>query len=147
MHEQRDRCRAEGDVDIPKDGLRQLDKSSARQQHPVTFAATSKQIEADEPGDVVGSRPPGHVQRRTLLDDAAMLDDDKPICQHGGVDRVVRHEQRCSGEIGQVATHLGAYQQMGFRVEGSERLIQQEQPRLGRKSTGQCHSLSLASRH
>ena len=113
----------------------------------MTFAAARQQIEADESGDVVGSRPACHLQRRTLLHHAAMLNDDEPICQHGGVDRVMRHEQRCTGEIGQVATHLGAYQQMGFGVEGSERLIQQEQPRLGRESPGQRHSLSLASRH
>jgi hypothetical protein len=72
--------------------------------------------------------------------------DDEPICQHGRVDRVVRHEQRRSGEIGQVTTHLGAYEQVGFGVEGSQRLISKSN-RGSVASPGQCHSLGLPSRH
>ncbi len=49
------------------------------------------------------------VQPRPVLHHAAMLYDDEPIRQHGRVDRVVRHKQHRSGEICQVATHLGAY--------------------------------------
>ena len=113
----------------------------------MALAASSQQVETDEPRHVVGTRAACNLLRQALLYHPAVLNDHQPIGEDSRIDRVVRHQKCRAREIAQVAPHLGAYQQACFGVKRGQRLIQQEQPGLGRERAGQRHPLSLTSRH
>ena len=65
-----------------------------------------------------------------------MFNDHESIGEDTSINRIVRHQKRRPMKIAQVPPHLGAYQQMCFSVKRSQRLIQQEQLRLGGKRAG-----------
>ena len=113
----------------------------------MALAASSQQVETDEPCHVVGTRAPSNFLRQALLYHPALFNDHEPIGEDSRINRIVRHQKCRPRKIAQVPTHLSAYQQMCFGVKRSQRLIQQKQPGLGGKCPSQRHSLSLPTRH
>ena len=87
----------------------------------------------------------GDVGRGALLDDPAVLDDDQPVGQHHGVQRVVRDQDGDGLELGQVAPELGADLQAGAGVQGGQRLVEEQQPGAGGQGAGEGDALGLAA--
>ena len=106
-------------------------------------ARAAVEVEADEAGDVVGAGLGGDGGGVALLHDAAVLDDDQPVGEHEGVERVVGDQQRRAGVVGEVAVQLGAGVQPGAGVERGERLVEQQQRRVDGERAGQGDPLGL----
>ena len=92
----------------------------------MTVAASSQQVETDEPGYVIGTRAARDLLRQALLHHPAVLNHHQSIGEDGGVDRVMSHQKCRAREIAQVSAHLGSYQQVRFGVKRGQWLIQQE---------------------
>jgi hypothetical protein len=111
----------------------------------VLVGLPSVEVQADEPGDVVGARFGGDRPGVALLHHAPVLDDDEPVGQHERVERVVRDEQRRPRMLREVALQLGARLQPRPGIQRGQRFIEQQQIRLYGESPGQRHPLRLAS--
>ncbi|CAM5437813.1 hypothetical protein SFUMM280S_09567 [Streptomyces fumanus] len=101
------------------------------------------EVEADQPGDVVGARVPGNVAGGALLDDPAVLDHDQPVGQHHRVQRVVRDQHGDGLELREMAAQPGPYLQPGTGVQRGERLVEQQQSGPGRQGAGEGDALRL----
>ena len=101
------------------------------------------QVEPDQPGDVLGGGAPGDLGRRALLHDPAVLEHEQPVGEHERLERVVGDEQARPGEVGEVPLELGLHVEAGARVEGRERLVEQQQRRVARQRPGQRDPLRL----
>ncbi len=103
------------------------------------------EVQADQPGDVVGTGVTGDVGRAAFLDDFAVLDDHQPVGEHHGVQWVVRDEDRHRLELRQVAAQLRAYVESGAGVEGGEGFVEEEQAGVGGEGAGEGDALGLAA--
>ena len=74
---------------------------------------------------------------------AAVLDDDQPVGEHQGVERVVGDQQRGAGVLGEVAVQLGAGVQPGAGVQRGERFVEQQQRGVDGQRAGQRDPLGL----
>src|SRR5512132_3013890 len=104
------------------------------------------QVDPDQLGDVAGARPPADLGRAAGLGDPAVLQDDQPVGQGQGLQGVVGDQQPGAVEGGQVAAQVAADLGAGGGVEGGQRLVQQQQPRLADHGPGQGDPLRLAAR-
>lgn len=57
-----------------------------------------------------------------------MLDDDEPVGEDHGVQRVVRDQHGDCLELGEVAAQLSAHIQTGAGVQCGKRFVEQQQP-------------------
>ena len=103
------------------------------------------EVQPDQSRDVLGAGPAGHLGRRPVLDDLALLDDEQPVGHHHRLERVVRDEQARAGELGQVPGQLGAHLEPRLRVQRRERLVEQQQRGVGGERPGQRDPLGLAA--
>ena len=101
------------------------------------------QVEADQPGDVVRGGAPRDLGRRALLHHEPVLEHQQPVGEHECLERVVRDEQARPGEVGEVALELGLHVEAGARVEGRERLVEQQQRRVAGERPGERDPLRL----
>ena len=139
---QRDGRRAEGHERVPGQRV------GRGERDPVDLDAVSGglaavQVQADQPGHVVGARLGGHRGGVALLDDPAVLDDDQPVGEDEGVQRIVGDQQRGARMVGEVAVQFGAGVQPGTGVERGERLVEQQQLRRDGQRAGQGDPLRL----
>ena len=102
-----------------------------------------QQVEPDQPSHVVGPRLPGDVGGPARLHHPPVLDHHQPVAEHRGVHRVVGDHHGRAGEPGQMAAQLGPDLQPGPGVQRGQRLVQQQQRRLGGQRPGQRHALRL----
>ena len=72
-----------------------------------------------------------------------MLEHEQPVGQDERLERVVGHQQARSGEVGEVPLELGLHLEAGARVEGRERLVEQQQGRIARQRPPERHPLGL----
>ena len=100
------------------------------------------QVEADQPGDVLGGGAPGDLGRRALLHHAPVLEHEQPVGQHERLEGVVGDEQARPGEVGEVALELGLHVEAGAGVEGRERLVEQQQRRVAGERPGERDPLA-----
>ena len=101
------------------------------------------QVEAHQPGHVLGGRAAGDLGGRPLLDDPAVLQHQDPVGEHQRLQRVVGDERHGPAKSAQVPAQLAADLQPGARVEGGQRLVEQQQPRVGGQRPGQRDPLGL----
>ena len=121
-----------------------VQRAAGREPHgAVRGARAAVEVEADQPGDVLGRGPAGDLRRRAVLDDAAALDDEQPVGQHHRLERVVGDEQDRPGEVGEVPAQLGADLEPGAGVERGQRLVEQQQPGVGGERAGERDPLRL----
>jgi hypothetical protein len=111
----------------------------------VAVGGAAVEVEADEPGDVVGAWSGGDGGGVALLDDVAVLDDDQPVGQHQGVEWVVRDQQRRAGMAGEVAVQFGAGVQPGTGIQRGEGFVEQQQARMYGEGASQRHALGLSA--
>ena len=83
--------------------------------------------------------------RRAVRDEAAAIEDRKPMAAFGFVHVVRRDQQRRAGfgEIEQRVPEIAAR----LRIDGAGRLIEQQQLRFVQHGAGEREALSLAARH
>ena len=105
-----------------------------------------QQVHADEIGDVAGAGLGGHVGQRALLGDAARLEDDDTIGEGIGIDRIVGHQEADARERGQLLAQVAPHRPARAGVERGQRLVEQQQPGLGRHGAGQRDPLGLPAR-
>ena len=74
------------------------------------------------------------------------LDDDESVGEDDRIDGVVGDEQAGAVEGGEVAAQLRPHRHPGRGVEGGERLVEQEQARIGGQGPGEGDALRLAAR-
>ena len=103
------------------------------------------QVDPDEIGDVAGSGTGPHLVGSTLLGDAAVLDDHDAVGERDGVDRIVRHDDAGYVEGCEVTAQIAAHLDPGRRVEGGERLVEQEQAGLECERPTERDALRLAA--
>ncbi len=108
-------------------------------------AGAGEQVDADEVGDVAGAGVGSDVGQGAGLDDATSFEDDDAVGEGVGVDRVVGDEEAHAVEGGEVAAQVPADVTAGAGVEGGERLVEEQQARLGGQGAGQGDALGLAA--
>jgi hypothetical protein len=111
----------------------------------VAVGRAAVEVEADQPGDVVGARPAGDGGGVPGLHHPAVLHDDHPVGQHHRVQRVVRHQHGRARVVAEVAAQVGTGVQAGTRVQRGQRLVEQQQPRADGQRPGERHPLGLAA--
>ncbi len=79
------------------------------------------------------------------MDDLAGLQDQHPVGQRDGFVDVVGHEQHTEAVLTPEVEQQRAHAQPGQRVERAERLVEQQQVRLGHQRTGQRNPLRLTT--
>ena len=89
------------------------------------------------------ARPGGDVGERAGLHDAAVLEDDEPVGERGRVERIVGHEEPDAGERRELAAQVAPHRAARALVERGERLVEQEEPRLGRQRPRERDALGL----
>src|SRR5439155_20111142 len=109
----------------------------------VAVGGAPVQVEADEAGDVVGTRLGGDGGGVTFLHHLAVFDDDEPVGQDEGVERVVGDQQCRAGMLAEVAVQFGAGVQAGAGVQGGERFVEQQQGRVYGEGAGERDALGL----
>jgi hypothetical protein len=103
------------------------------------------QVDPDQLGDIAGTGLGAHLGRGAGLGEAAGLQHDQPVGQGDRFQRVVGDEQPGAVEGGQVAAQVAADLGAGGRVQGGQRLVQQQQPRVADHGPGQRDPLGLAA--
>ena len=78
-------------------------------------------------------------------DDAAVLEDHDPVGERRGVDRIVGHEEPHARRTRRGGAELAPDLDAGAGVERGERLVEQQQPRLGRERAGERDALGLTA--
>ncbi len=132
---QRDGARRERDEHVAGQArLGDREREVVAQPHHVLVGPAAVEVEADQPGDVVGARLGGDGGGVALLHDRAVLDDDEPVGQHERVERIVRDEQRRARVLGEMALQLGAGVEAGTGVQRGQRLVEQQQRRVAAAS-------------
>jgi len=104
-----------------------------------------EQVGPGELSDPPRAGPPGDLGGGAGLGDATVVEDDDVISQDGGIDRIMGDEETNTGERGEVAAKVAPDLVAGGGVERGERLVQQQDLRLGRERAGQCDSLRLSA--
>src|SRR5262249_37760175 len=127
----------EGDEDGAGEVLGGDDRGTAVEAYGVAFGVAPVEVEADEGGDVVGAGRAGGLGGGAVLDGPAVFDDDEPVGQHHGVERVVGDQDGDGFEVGQVTAELRADVQAGAGVEGGQRLVEEQQARVGGQRAGE----------
>src|SRR6185437_1229217 len=94
--------------------------------HRVAIGAARVQVQADQLGHVLSAALTGDLRGGALLHDAAAFEDDHLVDQHERFERVVGDQQGRPGEVGQVPLELGLHVEAGARVEGRQRLVQEQ---------------------
>ena len=100
---------------------------------------------ADEGGDEARFRPVVDLERRAELLDPALAHHDDPVRHGQGLFLVVRHEDRGDAERALQRLQLVAQRHADLGVERRERLVEQQQLRLGGERAGQGDALLLAA--
>src|SRR5581483_6200274 len=86
------------------------------------------------------------VGRGPGVRDAAALEDDEPVRERDRLDRIVRHEEPHARLPRQVRAEIAAQAPARLRVQGRERLVEEEERRPERERAGERHALRLAAR-
>ena len=86
---------------------------------------------------------PDDLLGRAGLDDAAVVEDDHALTEQHGVEHVMGDENGCA--VGQHPAQDPPQQRRRCHVEGGERLVEQQQPRLGGQGPGDGDALRLAT--
>ena len=97
-----------------------------------------------EPGEAGGERRPRvaqHLGRRPRLHHAAALEHGDAVAEQQGVEQVVGDEHRRAPDQ-HVAQHA-PYEGSGRHVESGERLVEEQQPGVGREGPGDGDALRL----
>ena len=87
----------------------------------------------------------GDLDERPVLHDMAVLDDHHPIGEGVRIDRIVCHQDGRAPEPAEMPAQLATDLDAGAGVERRQRLVEQQQLRLGRKRPRQRHALRLAT--
>ena len=90
----------------------------------VAIGGAPVEVETDEAGDVVGVGLGGDGGGVAFLHNLAVFDDDEPVGQDEGVQRVVGDQQGGTGVVGEVAVQFGAGVQPGAGVQRRERFVE-----------------------
>ena len=90
-----------------------------------------QEVHADELGDITRAGSGGDVGERSRLHDLAVFEDDEPVSERGGVERIVGHEQADAGERREMGAELAPHRAAGALVERGERLVEQQQAGFG----------------
>src|SRR5262249_3417647 len=85
---QRDRGGRERDEHIALCAVRHCEGEVRADAYRPVVGVAPVEVEADEPGDVVGTGLGGDGGRVAFLDDVPVLDDDQAVGEHEGVERV-----------------------------------------------------------
>ena len=86
-----------------------------------------------------------HLGQRALLGDRPGLEDHDTIGQGIGVDRIMGDEHGHSIERVEMTSQVPAHLAADRDIEGGERLVEEEQPRIADESAGEGDSLGLAA--
>jgi hypothetical protein len=100
------------------------------------------EVQPGQPCGEAAAGPLQHVPGGAVLGDPALLQHDHPIGEHVGVQHIVRNDD--GPAPGQDPFQQAPQQRRGVDVEGSHRLVQQQQPRVGGQRPGHRHPLGLA---
>ncbi len=123
--------------------VRDGERAATGQPYDTRLSLPPVQVQPDEPGDIVGAGPAGHLGRRALLHHPSGLDDDDVVGQHHGLDRVVGHQHGRATEPAEMAAQVPSDGQPGGRVQRRQRLVQQQQLRARGERSGERDPLSL----
>ena len=109
-------------------------------------AAEEQVVALHEARDESRRRPPQDLLGRPLLLDPRMVHDHDQVAQREGLVLVVRDPDE--GDAGALLQRLQLqHHRLAQRiVEGADRLVEQQEPRLGDHGAGQRHALALATR-
>lgn len=121
------------------------ERPAVGERHRAAVDPPGVEVEPDEPGDVLGGRPPGDLGRRPLLDDAAVLEDDEPVREDQSLEGVVGDDEAGAGEVGEVVLELALHVEAGAGVECRERLVEEQDVRVAGERPGQGDPLGLSA--
>ena len=99
---------------------------------------------ADEPGHALGAGLPEELRLGRRLDDAPVVVDDDPVGELVGLGQIVGHEDRGDAPVAQGPLQVVAELAAQRRVEGRERLVEQEQLRIHGERAPEGDALLLA---
>ena len=118
---------------------------AARQPDPALLGATSIEVDADEIGDVAGTRLLAELRQPPGLHDPAALDHHDLVAQRHGVDGVVRDHDPSPRMLAEMTAELAAGVDPGGGVERGEGLVEQQDARLQHERAGERDPLRLPS--
>ena len=104
-----------------------------------------EQVRADERRDEGVRRPGDELRRRRELAERAVDDHADLVRERRGVLVVVRDEERGEGELAQELVQLASHLRLRVRVECRQRLVEEQDGRLPRKSARECDALALTA--
>ena len=126
-------------------GLRARDRHHTRAERQ-EVVSLPHDVEADQPGHVLGARSGCDVAGASALDDESLVEDQHAVGQREGVDRVVGHQQADPVVRRQVARQLEPEAGGDSGVEPAERLVHEKQGRIAGQSPRDRDPLGLPAR-
>ena len=111
----------------------------------VARGAAEDVLRPEELGHIGGGRLPEHLRRRTRLEHAPGVEEDRLVAEEPRLREIVRHLERREPPRAVEITHLTAHEGAPSRVERTERLVEEEKPRAAREGARQRDELSLPS--
>ena len=122
-----------------------VQRAAAVERHLAARGATRQQVDAEQPCDVARGRAPGDLPRLALLRDRPAFEHHDPVGQDEGVERVVRHEERRSTDVGEVLAQPRPDVEPRAGVERRQRLVEQQRERVRREGATERDPLRLPS--
>ena len=119
-------------------------RSAGGGEHPPADGA-GDQVDADQIGDVARAGVRRHFGERARLHYATGVENGDAISERVGVDGIVSDEDAHAVERREVASQVAPNSAACARVERCERLVEQQQARVGGQGTGKRGALRLAA--
>ena len=142
---QRDRTGGEGHPHRALRGVgRHEDRTGVGPGVALRVTRRRVEVEADHGGDVGAAGLAEDLAGGAGLGHPAVLDEDEAVGEGQGVEGVVGHEHGHAVVGGQPRGEVAAGPGPGLRVQGRQRLVEEQERRVGRQGTGQRHPGGLA---
>src|SRR5216684_3445616 len=109
----------------------------------VSIGAPSEQIDPGKVGDKARSGSSGHITWRACLHHRAALYHDELVRQRHRLERIVGHEQAHAMKGRELPAQLAAHFRADGNVESRQRLVEQQELRLGRERAQKSDALRL----
>ena len=107
----------------------------------------AQEVDADQVGDVAGSGAGRHLGGCPALHDRAVLDHDHPVAERHSVEQIVGDQHVRGAGPAQNLTQQTADVGLDRDIERGQRLVKQQQLRVGHQGAGHRHTLLLPAGH
>jgi len=143
---ERDGSRMDHGEDLTVDVVSRLKRRAARYGDLTRDRVAQQEIHADEVRDIARARPLRDVAGRAGLNDPTVFEDDEPVGEGDRFEGIVRDDDADPWKRREVAPEIASDRATRRRIEGGERLVEQEKARVDRQGARQRHTLRLAAR-